>query len=423
MIPLGEAQRRVLDRCRPLGAIRLPLDDAFGHVLARSVLASESVPPFANTAMDGYAVRAADLSGATSARPARLRVIGTLAAGQDPSVKVGPGEALRIMTGAPFPEGADTVAIVELTTSDGDTVAITEPVAAGQFIRAAGEDIRPGQRIARAGDRLEPTRLGVLASVGVTEVDVIRRPRVGVLVTGDELVEASAPLRRGQVHDSNRHSLLATVRADGFSPVDLGIASDDRDLLRTRLQEAAGSCDAVLTSGGVSMGDFDYVKVVLGELGELDWMQIGIRPAKPFAFALVAGTPIFGLPGNPVSSLISYELLARPALRLLAGYGPDELRRRSWRGVADTDLRPSPDGRVNYVRVRADFGDDGRCHVEALGGQGSHQLAALADANALAVVPAGPGIGPGDEVDVLWLGDPARGGTDEGGDSFRIAPR
>jgi molybdopterin molybdotransferase len=414
VIPLGEAQERVLVACGPGQAITVALDEALGRVLAETVTALEDVPPFANTAMDGYAVRAADLVGAGPDHPIRLRVVGTLAAGAAPAVAVGEGQALRIMTGAPFPDGADAVAIVETTRSEGDDVVVSAPVALGAYIRGAGGDLAAGQEVFAAGTVLSAGHLGVLASVGRRTAEVVRAPVVGVLSTGDELVEGDAPLRPGQIRESNRRALLGLLRRDGFGSVDLGIARDDAAQIKERILDGVARCDAVLTSGGVSMGDFDLVKAVLDDIGEMTWMQVAIRPAKPFAFGTVGGTPVFGLPGNPVSSMISYELLARPGLRRMAGFAEEDLRRASVAAIVDDDScalpvgSPSggvrPDGRVAYLRVKAVVGADGRWHVRSAGQQGSHQLLAMAHADALAIVPPGEGVGAGGTVQVLVLG-------------------
>jgi molybdenum cofactor synthesis domain-containing protein len=402
LISYEEARARVVGVCRPLDPVPVSLDGALGRVLAERVVAAEDVPPFANTAMDGYAVHAADIAGASPGTPCRLRAIGTLAAGAAANTAVGHGEALRIMTGAPFPDGADAIAIVEVTEVDGDDVLIRAPSRPGDHIRAAGEDIGAGSEVFAPGTVLGPGHLGVLASAALAEVSAHPRVRVGVLSTGDELV-TSGPLRPGQIRDSNRRALLGLLRRDGFDAVDLGIARDDEAVIREALTQAAAGCDAVITSGGVSMGDFDYVKKVLDEIGDMAWMQVAIRPAKPLAFGLVADAPVFGLPGNPVSSMVSYELFARPALRRMSGHLDADLDRPTILGVTDSDMRRRPDGRVNYLRVVASFAPDGRCHVASAGGQGSHQLLAMAVANALAVVPSGPGMAPGDDVDVMLL--------------------
>jgi len=404
VIPLAEAQAEVIAACQPKAPELIEVADAQGLVLAEPVTAAEDVPPFANTAMDGYAVRAADVAGASAERPAELTVIGTLAAGQAPRTPVGPGEALRIMTGAPFPEGADAIAIVENTRSEGDSVWVSAPAAAGEHVRRAGEDVAAGQEVFRAGTVLGPGHLGVLCSVGRERVAAVPAPVVGVLSTGDELVEGAAALLPGQIRDSNRRTLMALLRRDGFVAVDLGIAPDVDGEIERRLIDGAARCDAVLTSGGVSMGDFDLVKVVLDRIGRMHWMQVAIRPAKPFAFGQVGTTPVFGLPGNPVSSMVSYEVLARPGLRRMAGRADDDLLRMPVPAVVDdSSWRGAADGRTSYVRVEADVGVDGRYHVRTTGGQGSHQLHAMALANGLAVVAPGAEVAAGDTVDVLLL--------------------
>jgi molybdenum cofactor synthesis domain-containing protein len=374
-----------------------------GCVTAEPIVAGENVPPFANTAMDGYAVRAADVTDASPDHPARLKVTGLLPAGAEPSQSVGPGEALQIMTGAPFPPGADTVAIVEVTTTDGHDVLVQAPARAGEHVRPAGDDIAAGQEVFPAGTALSPGHLGVLASIGLEKVAVYRRPVVGVLSTGDELVDGATRLRPGQIRDSNRHTLLALVRQVGFDPVDLGTARDDEAEIRGAIERGIAGCDAVLTSGGVSMGEFDYVKKVLDELGAMEWMQVAIRPAKPLAFGVVGGRPVFGLPGNPVSSMVSFELFARPGLRQMAGYPSDMLGRPVLRAVTDEPLTRRPDGKLHLTRVVATPLDDGRYHVRSSGGQASNMLRAMALANALALVPDGNGVGAGEQVELLLL--------------------
>ena len=338
LIPLEEARAYVLDRVAPLEAADLARDRAVGCVAAAAVRSPEDVPPFANTAMDGFAVQAAD----TARAPVELIISGTLAAGADPAtVKVEPGTAVRIMTGAPIPLGADAIVMVERTSvvDDGRRVRIEQPANEGDHIRPAGDDIHAGDTVISAGAVLGAGHIGVLASIGVDTVRVHRRPRVGVLSTGDELVTGGASLRPGQIRDSNRHALVPLVREVGGDVVDLGLVRDDRFAITAAIERAASDCDALLTSGGVSMGDFDLVKQVLDDLGDMRWMQIAIKPAKPFAFGLVGdrNLPVFGLPGNPVSSLVSFELLARPALRRMLGFGDDQLGRLTVRAVVDDD--------------------------------------------------------------------------------------
>jgi molybdenum cofactor synthesis domain-containing protein len=358
-------------------------------------VATEAVPPFANSAMDGYAVRAADTAGA----PVELEVVGMIAAGTSPDGSVGPGEAVRIMTGAPMPDGADAVVLVERTRTEGAVVTIEITVEPGTSTRGVGEDVRPGDVVVAPGTVLTPGHLGVLASVGVDHVAVHRRPTVGVLSTGDELV-TSGPPARGQIRDSNRPTLLALVEEAGFEAVDLGVARDDERSVTDAIERATSTCDAVLTSGGVSMGDLDYVKVVLDRIGDMRWMQIAIKPAKPFAFGTVGRVPVFGLPGNPVSSMVSFELFARPALRKMAGHA--QLRRLHVTAAAVDGLRRTPDGKVHLARVVATQ-EGGGWVVRSAGGQGSHQLAAMAAANALAILPDGDSVEPGAPVEVMLL--------------------
>jgi molybdenum cofactor synthesis domain-containing protein len=373
-------------------------------VVSADILSSEDVPPFANSAMDGYAVHAADTAGA----PVPLQVIGSVAAGHLFEGTVGPGQAVRIMTGAPFPAGADAVCMVEDTRSDdGGFVTVMQSVLPGQYVRLPGRDVAVGALVVGAGTALTPAHLGDLANQGATEVMVHPRPRVGVLSTGDELFAGAGALPPGRVRDANRHSLLALVRREGWEGIDLGVVRDDAEALAAALIGADG-CDAVVTTGGVSVGDSDLVRLVLRQLSRdtMRWMQVAIRPAKPFAFGRLegSGTPVFGLPGNPVSSVVSFELFVRPALRLFAGH--TDLHRPLVMAVSEGDLRRAPDGKVHFLRGRARLNRVGGWRVEAESAQESNQLHALAAANALIVVPDGHGTAAGQPVEVLLL-DPA----------------
>jgi molybdenum cofactor synthesis domain-containing protein len=407
LVPLEEAQQFVLERCPRLEPLSLDVGEALGCVVVDDCVATSPMPPFANTAMDGFAVRSTDVAGASASSPVRLRVVETVLAGVAPTATVGTGEATRIMTGAPMPDGADAVVMVERTTVVGDDgVDIAESVVAGTNVRDIGDDIRPGDVVVPAGSAVTPARVGVLAEIGATSVRVYGRPRVGVLSTGDELVADGSALAAGQIRDSNRPALLALVRASGFEPVDLGLAPDDESAIVDGIDRGVDTCDALLTSGGVSMGDVDLVKVVLGQLADMRWMQIAIRPAKPLAFGVVepAGdrkVPVFGLPGNPVSSLVSFELFARPALRQMAGHM--QLERPRVQAIVDAALPRRRDGKTHFARVLCTYEVDGRYHARSAGGQGSHQLTAMAAADGLAVLPDGEGIEVGDRVDVLLL--------------------
>jgi molybdenum cofactor synthesis domain-containing protein len=401
MIPLDQARRTVLDACPVLAARVMPLRATVGCVAAESVHADATIPAFANSAMDGYALRSAD----TRSGPMTLRVVGVTRAGSGPG-SVGSGEAVRIMTGAPLPSGADAVCMQEATRpgAEPDTVEIDGPVERGTFVRFPGDDLRQGQLVFPAGTVLGPAHVGMLASLGRVETPVFPRPVVGVLSTGDELLDPPARLVPGCIRDGNRPSLLGLLHQSGFGAVDLGMVADDELAIAGALGAAAAECDAVVVSGGVSVGDADLVTAVLDRLcaGTSRWMQVAIRPAKPFAFGLLGGrVPVFAVPGNPVSAMVSFELLVRPALRHMAGH--ETLDRPVARAVADGDLFRPADGKVHYLRVRASFGDDGRIHVRPTGLQQSHVLSAMALANALAVVSGSPGVLAGDDVDVLLL--------------------
>ena len=406
MISLEEARAHVLERIAPLEPRLTPVAHAAGLVLAEAVTAPGDVPPFANTAMDGYAVQAADTQGASPEGPVHLPVVGEVAAGHPADRSLEARQAMRIFTGAPMPDGADAVVMVERTErlDGGAAVAIHAAVSPGLHVRPAGDDLRAGDAVFGTGELITPGHVGVLAGIGAVEVLAHPRPRVGVLSTGDELVPPGTPLGPGQIHDSNRVALLALVAEAGAVPVDLGLVVDDERRIEAAILRGAADCDVVLTSGGVSMGDIDLVKVVLDRIGDLRWMQIAIRPAKPFAFGAVGErrTPVLGLPGNPVSSMVSFELLARPALRRLAGHA--DVLRSTVPAVAAETLRRSPDGKVHFVRVRVERDGDGSLLVRPSGAQGSHHLTAMARAQGLVVLADGPGAEAGDTVPVLLLG-------------------
>ncbi len=400
MIPLDEAQSFVLDRIGPSATVSVPVSAADGLALRAPVVAAEPVPLFDNTAMDGFAVRAADTVGP----PIELTIVGTLPAGVAPTRAVEAGEAIRIMTGAPMPSGADAVVMVERTEAVGaDRVRVDVAVEVGNHIRRAGEDLEVGDQVFSSGTVLTPAHLGVLAGLGHVEIEVAKRPRVGVLSTGDELVPAGQPLGPGQIRDSNRIALLAALAELGVEPIDLGLVADDEGLIRDALADGIASCDALCTSGGVSMGDYDFVKSVLGDLAEMRWMQVAIKPAKPFAFGTAGDVPVFGLPGNPVSSLVSFELFARPALKKMMGHR--HLFRPTVSAVATEELARRADGKTHFMRVSLGQDEDGFV-VSTAGGQGSHQMRAMADANGLAILPDGPAIEIGSPVSVMVMSRP-----------------
>lgn len=403
MISLDDARDHVLSRMRPVAPVEAPVAAAVGATLAADVIAHAPVPPFANSAMDGIAVRAAD-----TAPGATLRLVGTVAAGAPSDRRIEPGDAVRIMTGAPVPAGADAVVMVERCSfgvdgTGGDQVTVEIAVETGTNVRPVGDDIEPGDVVLPGGSVVTPGAAALLRTLGLATVGV-RRPRVGVLSTGDELVEPPGELEPGQIYDSNRAALVALVAAAGCLPIDLGVVADDEAAIAAEIVRAADSCDALLTTGGVSMGDFDYVKAVLDRVGDMRWMQIAIKPAKPFAFGTIAragrSVPVFGLPGNPVSSMVSFELLARPGLLAMAGR--PEVHRRTVTVTAAEPMRRRRDGKVHFPRVVVEA-VDGVLVARSAGGQGSHQLSAMATANALGVLPDGDGVDAGDPLDVLLV--------------------
>ena len=409
MISLEDARSFVLAGCEPRPGLPQPLGLVLGCVAAEGAVATEAVPPFANTAMDGYAVRAADVVDA----PVTLRVVGTVRAGMSGvDSPVGPGEAVRIMTGAPVPPGADAIVMVELTqgTPDGDTVVVREGVPEGNHIRPAGDDVHPGDQVLDAGTVLTPGHIGLLATVGVRELRVVTRPRVGVISTGDELIDDGSALAPGQIRDSNRQTLLALADESGFEVVDLGLVRDDEAAIEAALRDGAERCDALVTTGGVSMGDFDFVKVVLDRIGDMRWMQVAIKPAKPLAFGTITRAdspipvPVFGLPGNPVSSMVSFELFCRPGLRRMAGHADADLDRPTVLAVVDEPLRRRPDGKTHFARVTCHYDiETGAYRARSAGAQGSHHMAAMAAADALAELPDGPTLEVGSTVRVRLL--------------------
>lgn len=392
MKPLDEARRTVLDALPRMESEAVPVTAAAGRVAAAPVRAAEPVPPFANSAMDGYAVRAPDIS----ETPVRLRVVEDVPAGSVPSVTVEPGTATRIMTGAPIPDGADTIVMVELTAVVGDgLVEITGHVEPGAAVRPAGSDLQPGDLIVDAGVRLHPRHLGSLASA-VGTVEVAQRPTVAVMSTGDEVVDpATTGLRPGAIRDTNRVMLMAMLDDLVVPYVDLGIVGDDLTELRNAYLTAASEADLIVSTGGVSMGDYDYVKQILGETGSVEFWQVAMQPAKPFAFGHVDGVPLFGLPGNPVSTFVAFEQFVRPGI--LSMMGASAILRPRMLGTMGEDVVTNAEKEV-FLRVLL-AEDGGRFVAVRSGGQGSNVLSALADADALAAIPVGTGsVAAGDTV-------------------------
>ncbi|MCP4968583.1 MAG: molybdopterin molybdotransferase MoeA [bacterium] len=383
MKPLPQAQREVLASVAPLPAEHIDLVDAAGLALAEPIVARHDLPPFANSAMDGYAVLASDVA----ATPVVLEVLEDVAAGSVPTKLVTPGTAIKIMTGAPMPAGADTVVPVEDTEPAPSSVTILASWPVGASVRPAGDDVASGTTVLDVGERLTAARLGICASLGYHSPLVRRRPRVAIMSTGDEIVPPeTAELAPGKIRDANRFTLRGNLEELGVEVVDLGIIGDDADRLRATFATAAANADVVVSSGGVSMGEYDLVKHLLGELGSVDFWKVAMKPAKPFAFGRLSDTPFFGLPGNPVSVAVAYEQFLRPAL--LQMMGATQVFRPRLPGVLDQDVGTDL-GKVVFLRVTVSPGDDGHLHASLSGAQGSNILTALAAADALAVIPVG----------------------------------
>ena len=400
LLTVAQARERILDRVAALDSETVALPEARGRVLAEEIRSEWDVPPFANSAMDGYAVRARDVAQASAAQPVRLRVLGEIRAGAAPPGSVQPQTALRIMTGAMIPDGSDAVVRVEDTAEHDGTVDVRVPVAAGTSLRAAGSDLRRGDLLATAGRVVTPGLIGVLASAGRAAVQCVRRPRVLVLTTGDELREPGEALGPGQITNTNRYTLLAAVQDAGGIVIDAGVARDERGDLIERLA-AAGDADLVVTTGGVSMGAYDLVRGLLEEREAVTFWQVALRPGKPLMFATVGGVPLIGLPGNPVSTLVAFELFVRPALLKLQGR--TDLERPRLTAIAEEPLH-NPPHLEQYFRGIARH-DGARLLVRLTGDQGSHVLRSMADANCLVVVPLGTSeVAAGSPVEILPLG-------------------
>lgn len=401
MISVEEALERILSAITPLPVVSVPLSEALGLVLTEDVFAHDDIPPFANSAMDGFALLSKN-SQPHEGQPPRLQVTGGIAAGYVSEQTVQDGTAMRIMTGAPVPPGADTVIQVELTRSagpDSPWVEILQPVAPGNNIRPAGEDIRKGQLVLHQGTEIGPWEIGILATLGYASVSVVRRTRVAILGTGDEVIDVDEPLQPGKIRNSNSYLLEAAVRRAGAEPVRLGVARDTVESLREKFS-AAVQHDLILTSGGVSVGEFDLVKNIMHEQGQVDFWRINMRPGKPVAFGQIAGVPLLGLPGNPVSTAVTFELFGRPVIRKLQGHS------RLLKPQVDVVVEDGVSDRAqrrHYVRAHVRW-DNGRFIAHTTGNQGSHIMTSLLHANALLVIPeGGVQVQAGDTVRAIML--------------------
>jgi molybdopterin molybdotransferase len=413
VISVEEARDRVLSSVGVLDEEESPLLGSLGRVLAEDVSSPFDVPPRDNSAMDGYAVRSADTRGASRKRPRLLRVVGMAVAGAVSGCRVEPGTAVRIMTGAPLPEGADSIVRFEdtdetLRSGPATEIGILKKVEPGWDVRYAGEDIRKDSLVLARGLWISPAEVGVLASLGRPTVKVVRRPRVAILATGDELVDIGQPLPEGKIYNSNSYSLAALVSYYGGIPEVLGIARDSEDSLVARLREGLAA-DMLLTSGGVSLGDYDVVRDVLAKQGKISFWTVRLKPGKPLAFGMIKGVtktgvgreiPHLGLPGNPVSSMVTFELFVRPAI--LKMMGRKDLARPLIEAVIEDEVVNS-DGRRIFARVVVSE-RGGQYFARLTGLQGSGVLTSMALANGLAIIPEdSQGVAAGDRVQVMML--------------------
>lgn len=395
MLDLETAVAQVLAAMPAPQLERISLAESAGRILAEPVISPLDLPAFDNSAMDGYAVRAADIRTAKADAPVRLRLKGRIAAGEAFSGELAPGECLRLFTGAPIPRGADAVVMQEDTRVEGDVVQICDAAQPGENVRFQGEDVRRGATLAETGTEISPGLIGLLGAVGLGEVGVGRRPTVGLLATGSELREAGQPLAAGQIYESNRALLVPLIARAGGVPKAYPLIRDSLEATRAALEQAFRDCDIVITSGGVSVGEMDFVKAAFESLGgRLQFWRVAIRPGKPFVFGTLAGKYFLGLPGNPVSAFVTFLLLGRPALR-------------RWQGARDVSLPRQPGilaepltnfgERRHFLRVRV--AADGK--VYSAGKQASHALASLAAAHGLVDLPAGTNLAAGASIEVL----------------------
>ena len=398
LVPVEEARERILSQIKPLQPLELPLQEAEGCVLAQDVVAGSDIPDFPSSAMDGFAVRSSDVAGASPASPVELRIVGRALIGQRPDATVGGGETVRIATGAPIPAGADAIVPIENCEVVTDVVRIHAMSPEGKHVRPTGEDVRGGETLLPAGRRLGAPELGLLATAGFSHPLVHPRPRVVVLSTGDELIPPSQAPEYGQVRDSNAYLLFGALREVGAVPMMAGIVRDDADELKETVLSHLVQADAFVSSGGVSVGERDVVKAAFFKRGDLDFYRVAMQPGMPQGFGHIEGKPFFGLPGNPVSVFVSFEIFIRPALRKMMG------RRQLFRPEITARLEADvtgPEGKTQFARVRVKRTTQGWVATPT-GGRGSNLIATVSRANGLAIVPPGVGIASaGSEVKVM----------------------
>jgi molybdopterin molybdotransferase len=399
MLTVEEAQTQILEWITLLGSEKVTLLASLGRVLAEAIVAPRDIPPWANSAMDGFALQSAETAGAASDRPVALKVVGTIPAGALPSRPLSGGEAIRIFTGAPLPEGADSVIPQEEVAVENGRVLVRRPVGVGECVRPSGEDVRAGEEVLAIGSEITPAEIGLLASLGRSTVEVYHRPRVAILSTGDELVDIDREQGPGKIINSNSYSLMAQVLEAGGVPVNLGIAPDNLAMIEERLRWGL-SADLLVSSAGVSVGDYDFVREALEQAGAtLHLWQVAMRPGKPITFGMAGHTPVFGLPGNPVSAMVTFELFVRPALRKMAGHR--QLARTLLAARAAEPIE-NPGQRRSYLRVTL-HKDGDALYARLTGNQGSAILKSMTQADGLAVVPPDTTIASGGPVSVIPL--------------------
>lgn len=406
LLSVQEAQQRILAHFQPVETEILSLQECSGRVLAADILSSD-LPLFDNSSVDGFAVLARDLAQTSAASPRTLRVVADIPAGSSPDVTLTPGQAARIMTGAPLPRGADAVVMVEDTDFNHreaglpapENVKVYKVLETGENVRRRGMDVKGGRKVMFTGHRLRAQDLGMLAMLGVAKVTVFRRPRVALLSSGDELVAVDQPLEPGQIRDSNSYTLAALIGSTGCEVLPLGIAPDRRDAIQFLLNQAVGmNADLILSSAGVSVGAFDFIKEIIESAGELDFWRVNMRPGKPLAFGDYRGIPFIGLPGNPVSAFVSFEVFVRPALGWRSGLKTVARRKVQVRLAEAIES----DGRESYLRAIVEE-KDGVLSAKLTGHQGSGNLLSLVQADALLIVPAGvKSLAVGAQMDA-WL--------------------
>jgi molybdopterin molybdotransferase len=407
LLSVDEARERILSQFHPVKSETLPLADVLNRVLARNVEAAVDLPLFDNSSMDGFAVRASDVTGANAESPHSLRVVADIPAGSSPTIVLAPGHAARIMTGAPVPDGADAVVPVENTDFDSraagthapEVVAIQRAVNVGENVRRRGTDLHAGDQVLEAGRQLRPQDLGLLAMLGISSVSVYHRPRVALLSSGDELVDPDAPLEKGKIRDSNSYTLAALIESAGAQTLRLGVARDNYESVHHLFERAVYlRVDLILSSAGVSVGAFDFVKQVIEESGKMDFWRVNMRPGKPVAFGEYKAIPVIGLPGNPVSAFVGFEVFVRPAIQKLGGL--IRARRQVLRVRCEDEIES--DGRESYLRAEVRE-EDGMLIARLTGHQGSGNLHSLVQANALLIIPAGVKCVPAGQEITAWM--------------------